>query len=102
VPPARFGGIVLDGERVAEFTEKPQIGEGWINGGFMVFEPAVFKYLTGDPCILESDALEALAQDGELMAFRHDKFWQCMDTIRDLNVLSGLWNSGKAPWRVWG
>jgi glucose-1-phosphate cytidylyltransferase len=100
-PPARFGGLVFDGDRVAEFTEKPQIGEGWINGGFMVLEPAVFRYLEGDHSVLEADALEALASDGELMAYKHDAFWQCMDTVRDLSVLEGLWNSGKPPWKGW-
>lgn len=102
-PPSRFGGIVLNGDSVAEFIEKPQIGEGWINGGYMVFEPGVFKYFgsKGDACILESDVLEALAQDGQLMAYRHEKFWQCMDTVRELNVLQSMWASGSPPWRVW-
>lgn len=101
-PPARFGGLVFEGDRVAEFTEKPQIGEGWINGGFMVLEPKVFDYLEGDHSVLEADALEALARDGELMAYKHGDFWQCMDTVRDLGVLEGLWKSGKAPWKAWG
>ena len=100
-PPARFGGLVFDGDRVKEFTEKPQIGEGWINGGFMVFEPAVFRYLSGDATVLEADALEALAEDGELMAYRHEGFWQCMDTVRDLKVLETHWRGGAPPWRVW-
>jgi glucose-1-phosphate cytidylyltransferase len=100
-PPARFGGLVFEGDRVAEFTEKPQIGEGWINGGFMVFEPAIFRYLKGDRSVLEADALEALARDGELMAYKHDDFWQCMDTVRDLGVLESLWSSGKPPWKAW-
>jgi glucose-1-phosphate cytidylyltransferase len=100
-PPARFGGLVFEGDRVKEFTEKPQIGEGWINGGFMVFEPKIFSYLGGgDPTVLESDALEALAGDGELMAFRHERFWQCMDTVRDLKVLETRWQAD-APWRLW-
>ncbi len=99
-PPARFGGLVFDGDRIAEFTEKPQVGEGWINGGFMVFEPKVFDYLHGDPTILEADALEALARDGELMAYRHESFWQCMDTVRDLKLLEGFWQSGKIPWTL--
>jgi glucose-1-phosphate cytidylyltransferase len=100
-PPARFGGLVFEGDRVVEFTEKPQIGEGWINGGFMVFQPEVFRYLTGDSCILEADALEELARDGQLMAYKHQEFWQCMDTVRDLNVLEALWKGGTPPWRVW-
>jgi glucose-1-phosphate cytidylyltransferase len=100
-PPARFGGLVFEGDIVKEFTEKPQIGEGWINGGFMVFEPRVFDYLEGDRSILEADALERLAADGQLAAFRHDRFWQCMDTLRDLRTLEALWQSGNPPWRIW-
>ena len=100
-PPARFGGIVLDGHRIAKFTEKPQIGEGWINGGFMVFEPGVFKYLKDDRSILEADVLERLAKDRQLVAYRHDRFWQCMDTLRDKRLLDSLWQAGKAPWKVW-
>lgn len=99
-PPARFGGIVMDGDRVVEFTEKPQIGEGWINGGFMVFEPAVFRYLAGDHSVLETDGLERLAAERQLMAFRHERFWQCMDTLRDKRHLEQLWLSGQAPWKV--
>lgn len=99
-PPARFGGLVFDGDLVAEFTEKPQIGEGWINGGFMAFEPGVFDYLPGDETSLEADALQRLAADRQLAAFRHDGFWQCMDTLRDKRLLESLWASGKAPWMV--
>jgi glucose-1-phosphate cytidylyltransferase len=101
-PPARFGGLVFDGDLVAEFTEKPQIGEGWINGGFMVMEPEIFDYLDGDATVLEADALERLASDGELAAYRHEDFWQCMDTVRDKRLLESLWESNRAPWRVWG
>ena len=100
-PPARFGGMIMDGDRVAEFTEKPQIGEGWINGGFMVLEPGVIDYLQGSDSNLERDGLERLAEDGQLMAYRHDRFWQCMDTKRDLTVLESLWQSGKAEWKQW-
>jgi glucose-1-phosphate cytidylyltransferase len=100
-PPARFGGLVFDGDRVSEFTEKPQIGEGWINGGFMVFEPKLFSYLKGDETVLEKDALEEIASDGQLMAYRHGNFWQCMDTVRDLKVLEGLWSSKDPPWKSW-
>jgi glucose-1-phosphate cytidylyltransferase len=100
-PPARFGGLVFDGDLVAEFTEKPQIGEGWINGGFLVFEPAIFDYLHGDETVLEADALEQLAEDRQLVAYRHERFWQCMDTIRDKRLLDGLWESGEAPWKRW-
>jgi glucose-1-phosphate cytidylyltransferase len=101
-PPARFGGLTFDGDVVTEFREKPQIGEGWINGGFFVFEPEVFKYLDGDDTSLEADALARLAADGQLAAHRHEGFWQCMDTLRDLRLLEGLWQSGKPPWKVWG
>jgi glucose-1-phosphate cytidylyltransferase len=100
-PPSRFGGLVFDGDLVAEFTEKPQIGEGWINGGFMVFEPGVFDYLGGDNPSLEADALERLAADRQLVAYRHDAFWQCMDTLRDLRLLEGMWQHGNPPWKTW-
>jgi glucose-1-phosphate cytidylyltransferase len=100
-PPARFGGIVFDGDLVADFTEKPQIGEGWINGGFMVFEPGVMDYLTGDDSVLEVDVLERLARKGQLAAYRHGRFWQCMDTLRDKRSLERQWEDGSAPWKVW-
>jgi glucose-1-phosphate cytidylyltransferase len=100
-PPARFGGLVFDGDLVVEFTEKPQIGEGWINGGFLVFEPEVFGYLSGDNSSLEANALESLAADKQLVAYRHDGFWQCMDTMRDKLLLEHLWKSGQIPWKVW-
>jgi glucose-1-phosphate cytidylyltransferase len=100
-PPARFGGVIFDGDLVTEFTEKPQIGEGWINGGFMVFEPAVFDYLEGDDTRLEQDVLERLAADGQLAAYRHEGFWQCMDTLRDVRLLESLWQGGKASWKIW-
>ena len=100
-PPARFGGLVFDGDLVVEFTEKPQIGEGWINGGFMVIEPSIFDYLDGDGTSLEIDALERLASQRQLAAFRHERFWQCMDTLRDKRLLETLWQQGRAPWNVW-
>jgi glucose-1-phosphate cytidylyltransferase len=100
-PPARFGGLRFQGDLVAEFTEKPQIGEGWINGGFMVFEPGVLRYLDDDDTSLEAHALERLALDRQLAAYRHDGFWQCMDTLRDVRLLESLWEGGKAPWKVW-
>jgi glucose-1-phosphate cytidylyltransferase len=100
-PPARFGGIVFDGDLVSDFTEKPQAGEGWINGGYMVLEPAVLDYLNCDGAILESHVLERLATEGQLVAYRHEGFWQCMDTLRDLRLLQRLWEAGEAPWRVW-
>jgi glucose-1-phosphate cytidylyltransferase len=100
-PPARFGGLIFDGDLVSEFTEKSQIGEGWINGGFLVFEPGVFDYLEGDESSLEADAMERLAADKQLVAYRHEGFWQCMDTMRDMRLLQSLWQSGNAPWKVW-
>ncbi len=100
-PPARFGGLIFNGELVAQFTEKPQIGEGWINGGFLVCEPGVFAYLHGDETSLEANALHRLAQDQQLAAYRHEGFWQCVDALRDLRLLETLWASGKAAWKVW-
>jgi glucose-1-phosphate cytidylyltransferase len=100
-PPARFGGLIFNGDLVVKFTEKPQIGEGWINGGFLVFEPAIFKYLEGDKSSLEADAMERVAVDNQLVAYKHDRFWQCMDTLRDKNLLERLWQDKKAPWKVW-
>ncbi len=100
-PPARFGGLVFDGDRIVEFTEKPQVGEGWINGGYFVLEPGVLGYLKGDETVFETEPLERLAAEGQLMAYKHENFWQCMDTLRDLRYLEGMWDGGKAPWRVW-
>ncbi|MBC7789966.1 MAG: glucose-1-phosphate cytidylyltransferase [Anaerolineae bacterium] len=100
-PPARFGGLLLDKDSVCDFAEKPQTGEGWINGGFFVFEPRVFDYLADDDTSLERDPLERLAAEGELMAFRHEGFWQPMDTIREKDLLESLWATGKAPWKTW-
>ena len=100
-PPARFGGLVIEGDLVANFTEKPQAGEGWINGGFLVMEPQVFKYLTNDSAGLEVELLERLAIDGQLAAYRHYDFWQCMDTLRDKYNLENYWRSGNPPWQVW-
>jgi len=98
-PPARFGGIVFDGDLVGEFTEKPQIGEGWINGGFMVFEPQIFDYLASDSTVLEADTFERLVAERQLAAYRHEGFWQCVDTLRDLRTLERLWQSPSPPWR---
>jgi glucose-1-phosphate cytidylyltransferase len=100
-PPARFGGLLFEGDLVKQFTEKPQIGEGWINGGFLVFEPAALDYLEGDGSSLEVHLLEPLAREGQLAAYRHEGFWQCMDTLRDLRLLQSLWGSGHAPWKTW-
>jgi len=101
-PPARFGGLRLNGGgQIVEFTEKPQTGEGWINGGFFVLEPGVLDFIAGDETIWEREPLEALARENELMAFYHEGFWQPMDTLREKMLLEKLWTSGRAPWRVW-
>jgi len=100
-PPARFGEIVLDENQVVDFHEKPQIGEGWINGGFFVFEPGVFDYLHGDQIELEKEPLENLVSDGQLIAFKHYDFWYPMDTVRDRNYLNNEWIKGTAQWKVW-
>jgi glucose-1-phosphate cytidylyltransferase len=98
-PPARFGGLSIEGDAVREFTEKPQAEGGWINGGFFVFERGVFDYLDGDETILERDPLEHLARDEQLMAFRHPGFFQPMDTLRERDLLESLWAGSAAPWR---
>jgi glucose-1-phosphate cytidylyltransferase len=100
-PPSRFGSFILDGHRITRFEEKPQTGEGWINGGFFVLEPGVLDLIEGDDTIWERAPMERLAASGELMAYRHDGFWQAMDTLRERRVLEDLWASGKAPWKVW-
>ncbi len=100
-PPARFGGLEFDGDQVVRFQEKPQIGEGWINGGFMVLEPEVLDYIAADETLFEGEPLEQLAAEGQLMAFRHEGFWQPMDTLREKHLLEQLWQSGSAPWKVW-
>jgi len=97
-PSARFGGMHIGDGKVLNFKEKPQSGEGWINGGFFVFEPGVFDYLTDDTTVLEQLPLENLVSDGQLMAYEHSGYWQCMDTIRDRDSLQELWESGNAPW----
>jgi len=100
-PPARFGGLEIEGECVKSFTEKPQIGEGWINGGFMVFEPGITDFIVSDETILEREPLETLSREGQLNAFRHDGFWQPMDTLRDITLMRDLWDRGNAPWKRW-
>jgi glucose-1-phosphate cytidylyltransferase len=100
-PPARFGHLEMDGDAIVEFSEKPQTGEGWINGAFFVCEPEIFDYIDGDTTAWEREPLERLAKDGQLMAYRHESFWQCMDTLRDKQHLQALWDSGQAPWKVW-
>jgi glucose-1-phosphate cytidylyltransferase len=98
-PPGRFGVMTLDGTRVATFSEKPQAGEGWINGGFFVFEPGVFDYLESDSTVLEGAPLERLASAGQLMAFEHQGFWHPMDTVRDREILDEFCRRGTAPWQ---
>ena len=100
-PEGRFGFLDLENDRVMSFREKSRSDVGYINGGFMVMEPKVFSYLKDD-VMLEREPMEKLAEDGELLAYRHDGFWQCMDTMRDKKELERLWESGKAPWCVWG
>jgi glucose-1-phosphate cytidylyltransferase len=100
-PPSRFGGIIFNENIVESFVEKPQIGEGWINGGFFVFKPEVFDYIDGDQSSLENFTLEKLVARRQLAAYKHENFWQCMDTLRDKRLLNGLWSEGNAPWKVW-
>ena len=100
-PPSRFGGLRFDPDGSVRFTEKPQIGEGWINGGFMVLEPRVLDYIPGDSTSLETDVLEQISNEGKLGAYRHEGFWQSMDTLRDVRYLRGLWAAQSAPWVTW-
>jgi glucose-1-phosphate cytidylyltransferase len=99
-PPARFGHLELSGDQIVEFSEKPQAQEGWINGAFFVLEPEIFDYIDGDSTHFEKEPLERLAQAGQLMAYRHSSFWQCMDTIRERMLLESLWQSGNPPWTI--
>lgn len=100
-PPARYGHLELEGERIVRFTEKPQTAEGWINGAFFVLEPGVLDYIDGDETMFEHAPLERLARDGQLGAYRHESFWQCMDTMREKHLLQKLWDSGNPPWKLW-
>ena len=100
-PPARFGGLALDGQRVLRFTEKAQAGEGWINGGFFVLDRCVLDYIAGDDTLWELEPLEQLAAEGQLMAYQHEGFWQPMDTLREKQILENHWSTGQAPWKVW-
>jgi len=100
-PPARFGHLEIEGDRIVEFSEKPQTSEGWINGAFFVVEPGVFDYIAGDDTQWEKEPLERLAKDGQLHAYVHSSFWQCMDTIRDRKLLEALWQGGNPPWKIW-
>ena len=101
-PPGRFGILdINEAEEVVNFNEKPQHGNTWINGGFFVFEPKIFKYLNNDKTILEGNPLEKLAKTSELMAYLHDDFWYCMDTPRDKDSLEEMWRKKNAPWKKW-
>lgn len=100
-PAARFGHLGMEGNRVVEFSEKPQTAEGWINGAFFVLEPQVFDYIEGDSTQWEKEPLETLASEGQLMAYQHSSFWQCMDTLRDKVLLEDMWQKGNTPWKTW-
>lgn len=101
-PSGRFGALSLDERgQVGAFQEKPAGDGSWINGGFFVMQPEVFDYIDGDSTMLEREPLEGLARDGQLVAYRHQGFWQPMDTLRDKNMLEELWNAKQAPWKVW-
>ncbi len=98
-PPARFGELDLKNGKVNSFIEKPQLDQGWINGGFFVIEPKFLEYIEGDEIMLEREPLEKATEEGELMAFKHEGFWQCMDTKRDYQFLEKLWSNDEAPWK---
>jgi glucose-1-phosphate cytidylyltransferase len=100
-PPSRFGGLTFEGDDVVEFSEKPQIGEGWINGGFMVLEPKVLEYIERDDVLFEHEPLQRLARERQIVAYRHEGFWQPMDTLREKQLLEAMWQHGKAPWKIW-
>ncbi|MEM8976333.1 MAG: glucose-1-phosphate cytidylyltransferase [Pseudomonadota bacterium] len=100
-PPARYGHMIFEGDQVTRFEEKPQTAEGWINGAFFVLEPKVLDYIDGDMVMFEHAPMERLAEDGQLMAYRHEGFWACMDTLRDKHRLEEMWNSGSRPWATW-
>ena len=100
-PTARFGHLDLEGDKITEFSEKPQTKEGWINGAFFVLEPQVFDYINGDDMAWEQEPMRGMARDGQLMAYKHSSFWQCMDTLRDKKLLEKLWQDGNAPWKTW-
>ena len=99
--PARFGRIGFEGDQVANFNEKPQSGEGWINGGFFVLNKKVIDYIDGDDTSWEREPSERLVREGQLVGYKHNSFWSCMDTLREKTYLEDLWQSGKAPWKIW-
>lgn len=100
-PPSRFGALLIEDDYVRQFSEKPQTQEGWINGGFFVFEPGIFDYISDDSTVLEREPLERLAAENQLCAYRHDGFWQPMDTLREKRLLESLWQGNSAPWKIW-
>ena len=101
-PPARFGALKIENDnRVSNFIEKPKGDNGYINGGFFILNKAIFNYIDDDYTIFEQKPLMNLAENNEIMAFKHDSFWQCMDTQRDKTLLEDLWNKGNAPWKTW-
>ena len=98
-PTARFGELQVDEDDfVRSFKEKPQVNQGWINGGFFVLSPKVFDYIENDLTTFEAEPLERLAAEGQLKTYRHEGFWQCMDTVRDRDMLNKMWDEGNAPW----
>jgi glucose-1-phosphate cytidylyltransferase len=99
--PARFGRIGFEGDRICNFHEKPESGEGWINGGFFVLNGKAIDYIADDETSWEKEPLEGLTKDGQMMGYRHFGFWSCMDTLKEKNYLDEMWNSGQAPWKVW-
>jgi len=99
--PARFGRIAFTENQITDFYEKPQAAEGWINGGYFILNPKIIDHIGGDETIWERDPVERLAREGQLMGYRHYGFWSCMDTLKEKNYLEELWNSGKAPWKIW-
>ncbi len=101
LPPSRFGRLVFNHDHIVDFKEKPHGEEGWINGGFYVLEPKAIEYIKGDETVWERDPILQLTRDNQLMGYRHDRFWSCMDTLKEKNYLEELWQSSKAPWKVW-
>jgi len=99
--PARFGRIGFDGDRVVEFYEKPETGEGWINGGYFVLNTRAIDYIEGDETVWEREPVERLAHESQLVGYRHHGFWSCMDTLKEKNLLEEFWSTGKAPWKIW-
>ena len=102
IPPSRFGSLDIEGRQVTRFSEKPRIEDDFVSGGFFIFKREFLDYLSDeDDCILEKGPLDRLAADGELVAFLHEGFWQCMDTYRDYQFLNEMWNSQNYPWKMW-